>query len=227
MKRRLISVLAVISVISMLCGCSEAKDLCREMLENTRDFLMDNEKDVESRDEYESTYESITEIIDTETALPDESDYIPLPDEDDRTEYDGKYFSVSPSDKWEYINDTEYECMYVIKEPESVEEAGFLLAIRADEGTGSDYFSIYDITDGMISMYEELDYEILEYGDTSFRDYDGYYFRAASPYDTCFTITYFQTEECCFSIDIVYSTGQPPEEIEQLSEEILSVFVIK
>lgn len=223
MKKRLISVLAVISVISMLCGCSEAKDLCREMLENTRDFLMDNEKGIESRDEYESSYK----IIDTETALPDESDYIPLPEDDNPIEYDEKWFSVSPGDKWECFDYSDNDCMYVIKDPKTVEEAGLVISFRVAEGIGSKYFSLHELIDDMDTMYEDLDYEILEQGDTRFREYDAYYYSAVSPYETFFTITSFQTEECYFSIDIVYSAGHSPDEVKKLSDEIISTFVIK
>lgn len=224
MKRKLTALLSVFAITSMLCGCSEAKDLCRDMLEDIKDFILEQDDKInETCEEYESIYE----IIDTETALPDDSEYIPFPETDNPLKYDGEYFAVSPSNEWECYEYSENDCMYIIKEPETSEEAGIVVSFQVSENCGSNYIPLEKIAGGMDKIYDDMGYKVLEHGKTQFREIEAYCYTLATPYDNYFLMTSFQSEEHYYTITVTYTTNPMTDKTEKLFDEILSTFVTK
>lgn len=215
-------------IISACSGCSEIKDASKNVLTELKDAIKEQFQD-NNEQENTNEYETIETTIfaPEESLLESESEYIPYPETNFPLKYENEYFTVSPDDKWQCYDATEDSCFYVLSDPESIEEAGLVISIQVIENCGSNEISLHEMVDDMDEMFAEIDYKVVNSGDTVFQDREAYYITVATSYETHLIILAFQTEECYFTYNIAYNREPMIDSIKAFVGDLLTTVVIK
>lgn len=232
-----------------MCGCSGAKDISDEKLENVKDLILGLDKDTDESQEDSVTENTISIATDKPTAeITPESGSV-TESENDRTsssdrldtdsdnssfteerlplKYENEYFTVSPSENWECCASNETDCSYALADPKSVQEAGLLVSFQVVENAGTDYGTLSEVTDGIDKMYEEMGFTFMRDSTITFRGRETYCITISSPYGNYLTQMAFQDEKNFYNINIVYPMDPITDQMVELAGEVVDTFELK